>query len=118
MKWFLVKYIYEIISGVGNYKAQFDEQMRLVKALSVGDAFGKAERMAQQLHLPFTNQKGETVQWKFLGIADLYEIDRPDDGAEVSSTVHEPADVKSFLDFVDKRKMYLMNRLDNTELQL
>lgn len=117
MKWFLVKYIYEIISGVGNYKAQFDEQLRLIKALSVGDAFGKAEGLAQEFHLPFTNHKGEMVQWKFVGIADMHEIEYPCDGAEVSSVVHEPSDVKLFLEYVDQRKMFLMSRLGIQELQ-
>ncbi|MEJ2881991.1 DUF4288 domain-containing protein [Pedobacter sp. GR22-6] len=117
MKWFLVKYIYEIISGVGTYKAQFDEQLRLIKALSFGDAFGKAEGLAQGFHMPFTNYKGETVQWKFVGIADMYEIEYPGDGAEVSSVVHEPNDVQGFLNYVDQRRVFLINRLAMQELQ-
>jgi hypothetical protein len=32
MKWYLAKFVYQVISGNGNHSPQFDEQMRLIRA--------------------------------------------------------------------------------------
>lgn len=111
MKWFLVKYIYEIISGGGEYQAQFDEQLRLVTAESTNDALIKAEGMAQGFHPPFKNFKGELVEWRFICIAGIHEIETPADGAEVGSTLHEPSDVPAFLGSLNKHKEFMNNEM-------
>lgn len=111
MKWFLVKYIYEIISGEGGYQAQFDEQLRLISAECTTDALAKAERMAEGFHAPFNNFKGELVEWKFICIAGIHEIETPVDGAEVASVLHEPADVQAFLGNLNKHKEFVTSEL-------
>lgn len=111
MKWFLVKYIYQIISGEGSYNAQFDEQLRLMMASNVSDALKKAEDHANGFQPPFKNCKGETVTWKFICVADLHEIQIPEDGAEVTSILHEPIDVPAFLDVIEQRKTFLQQHI-------
>ena len=69
MKWYLVKYIYEIVCGEGKYNVQFDEQLRLMMAENKQDALRKAEMLAAHFHPPFENCKGEKVSWKFVCIA-------------------------------------------------
>ncbi|TKC09022.1 DUF4288 domain-containing protein [Pedobacter frigoris] len=111
MKWFLVRYIYEIISGDGGYRVQFDEQLRLISADTGNDAICKAEGMADDFHPPFRNYKGELVEWKFICIAGLHEIQTPTDGAEVTSILHEPHDALDFRAQIDKRKEFLDNAI-------
>ena len=111
MKWFLVKYIYQIVSGEGNYNAQFDEQLRLMQASNVNDALRKAEELADGFQPPFKNCKGEVVSWKFICIADLHEIQMPEDGAEVTSILHEPNDVPAFLNTIEQRKLFLQQHI-------
>lgn len=111
MKWFLVKYIYQIVSGEGNYNAQFDEQLRLMQAANVNDALKKAEEQADGFQPPFKNCKGEVVSWKFICIADLHEIQMPEDGAEVTSILHEPDDVPAFLNTIEQRKLFLQQHI-------
>lgn len=120
MKWFLARYIYQIVSGDDNYISQFDEQMRLINALNSNEALIKAEAMAEGFHPPFKNCKGEPVVWKFICIADLHEISAPDNGAEVASILHEPADAAGFLSEVEKRKAYLKQhmKLKTSETEL
>jgi len=42
MKWYLAKFVYQVISGNGNHTPQFDEQMRLIRA----DEFAWAKEKA------------------------------------------------------------------------
>ncbi len=111
MKWFLVKYIYEIVCGDGKYNPQFDEQLRLMMATDKSDALHKAEVAAENFHPPFENCKGEKVSWKFICIADLHEISAPGDGVEITSTLHEPDDLNLFMSQVDKRKDFLLEQI-------
>lgn len=107
MKWFVVRYIYQIITGEGHHASQFDEQLRLTVAEDCDEALLKAERQAETFHHPFRNCNGEMVTWNFICVADLYEIQRPEDGAELASVLHEPEDVNAFLDSVNKHKSFL-----------
>lgn len=118
MKWFLVRYIYEIVCGDGNYKPQFDEQLRLMLALSTTEALLKAEETAHSFQPPFKNCSGELVTWKFICIADLHEIQTPDDGAEIASIMHEPVDVSAFLDQIEKRQAFLKEHIQLTTTEL
>lgn len=111
MKWFVVRYIYQIITGEGNHAPQFDEQLRLIVSADSADALFKAETQAESFHLPFRNCRGEMVTWNFICVADLYEIQSPGDGAELASILHEPEDVTAFLDNVNQHKSYLQKLL-------
>jgi hypothetical protein len=111
MKWFLVRYIYQIVGGSDSYHAQFDEQLRLMLASGANDALKKAEDLAGSFQPPFKNCKGEEVTWKFISVADLHEIPTPGDGAEVTSILHEPSDVSVFLDGIQQRKAFLQQHI-------
>ena len=111
MKWFVVRYIYQIITGEGEHASQFDEQLRLTIAESCDEALLKAESQAGNFHQPFRNCNGEMVTWNFICVADLYEIQSPADGAEVASVLHEPDDVDAFLENVNQHKSYLQELL-------
>lgn len=111
MKWFVVRYIYQIITGEGDHSPQFDEQLRLTVAINCDEALAKAERQAEDFHRPFRNCNGDMVNWNFICVADLYEIESPTDGAEVASVLHEPTDVNAFLDHVNRHKTYLQQLL-------
>jgi len=118
MKWFLVRYIYEIVCGEGNYRPQFDEQLRLMFAIDCNEAFLKAELAADNFYPPFENCYGEMVTWKFICIADLHEIQTPEDGTEITSVMHEPIDVTAFLDQAEKRQAFLKERIQLTTTEL
>jgi hypothetical protein len=107
MKWFLVKYIYQIISGEGTYQCQFDEQQRIIKSDCLATAFERAGNLADGFHPCFKNYLGEPVRWKFVCIADLFEIDPPADGSEISSILHEPIDIMAYLNEIELRKIFL-----------
>lgn len=107
MKWFVLRYIFQIISGDGNYASQFDEQLRLISAEDAAEAWSKGESQAANFHRPFRNCHGELVKWEFICIADLYEIETPCDGSEIASVLHEPKDMTRFLEELKRREAFV-----------
>lgn len=116
MKWFVLRYIFQIISGDGNYASQFDEQLRLIQAADATDALSKGEQQASNFHRPFRNCHGELVKWEFICIADLYEIEAPADGSEIASVLHEPKDMANFLEELKRREAFVHQsiQIENT----
>lgn len=112
MKWFAVKYVYQIVSGEGNHTPQFDEQIRLLLSRSITEALLKAQGLARQFQDSFKNIRGEDVSWKFIGISGLHEIEAPEDGTEVTSFIHEPTDAEAFKDHVGRCREYLSDVLE------
>ncbi|PYF76582.1 DUF4288 domain-containing protein [Pedobacter nutrimenti] len=116
MKWFAVKYVYQIVSGEGSHAPQIDEQIRLLISQNISDAWSKAQALAKKFHQSFKNIKGEEVRWDFLCISDVKEIDLLEDGCEVNSVIHEPADYKAFMDDVNRHKTFLADVVENVPI--
>jgi len=115
MKWFAINLIYQVISGEGKHSPQFNEQIRLIKAVDSLNAIKKAQQSAGKFNLPITNSAGDTVVWKFVAIGGVLEIDEPADGVEINSKIIEPESSKTYLAKLKHRNKSLINlkRLDN-----
>jgi hypothetical protein len=85
MNWYLVKMVFQIICGNGNHKPQFDEQLRLIAAVSKNEAIEKANCFSKLEQQPVS----ELVQWKLIAITDVYPFTNLIDGAELFSTITE-----------------------------
>jgi hypothetical protein len=119
MKWFIVKFLYQIEIGDMVRHHQFDEQIRLLLAFDKAEALLKAESMANGFYEPFDNFDGAKVNWKFICIAGLREIKSPHDGQEIFSALHEPEDVQAFLGDAYRQKEYLeMELMDCNPIKL
>ena len=64
--WYLVKMVFRIICGDGNHTAQFDEQLRLLRADDELHAFQKARRLGEREQDNFLNAASKPVQWGYL----------------------------------------------------
>jgi hypothetical protein len=100
MKWFLAKMVYRIICGSGNHKPQFDEQLRLVTAGNASQAFEKAIAFGKMGEDRFHNQNLQLVQWQFVNISELHELQAVTDGAELHSAIQEVENAEAFIRFV------------------
>lgn len=103
MNWFIAKLIYQIICGEGKHTPQFDEQIRLIAADDAQSAFEKAYAMGMAEQETFPNQKKKLVQWKFINVEELYELNEMIDGAELFSRIHEPASADWFIKMITKK---------------
>jgi hypothetical protein len=108
MKWYVAKYVYQIISGEGNHTPQFDEQLRLIRAEEFNWAKEKALIIGKLGESTFVNYQQQIVTWKFINVVDMTLIQTLEDGAELYSITEEPTDVNSYLEVMSTRAKRLM----------
>lgn len=96
MNWYLLKLVYQIICGDGNHKAQFDEQLRLVRADDRFHAFTKGRCIGENEQESFYNCNEKLVQWKFIDVSEIYVLENLSDGAELYSRINEVDDAKNY----------------------
>ncbi len=100
MNWYIVKLVFNIDIEKGKNKAQFDEQIRMIKAGSADEAYFKAKAIGKQEESVFQNKSKHAVEWKFIGITEIQEFDELKDGAEIYSHTHETEEVNAYINFV------------------
>lgn len=109
MNWYLAKIVYEIRCGEGNHNGQFDEQLRLVAALSKEEAFYKAQSIGHKEEEFFFNQKQQLVQWKFINVAEIYKLSELIDGAELYSRIEESDHPGSYVNMIHKKAEQILS---------
>ncbi len=103
MNWYLAKIVFRIICGDGDHTAQFDEQLRLIRASGLKEAFAKAQLMGIREEETFFNREQQLVQWKFINVSELYELDELTDGAELYSRIEERENAAAYVDIIYKK---------------
>lgn len=115
MNWYLVKLVYQIVSGKGNHHPQFDEQWRLIRADEISWAHEKASILGRIDSVEFLNSKVERVQWKFIGVVEVMEVSLTD-GAQIYSATEEPVDVDAYLHNMNTKEMFLKDLSNKVEV--
>ncbi len=103
MKWYLAKFVFRIVCGDGQHTAQFDEQLRLVRATDKEEAFRKAQEMGKKEQETFFNRKEQLVQWQFINISELYVLSELIDGAELYSKIEEKENAEAYVYTVNQK---------------
>jgi hypothetical protein len=118
MNWYLTKIVYQIICGDGNHRPQFDEQLRLISAVSEYEAFHKAQRIGITGQEKFLNDRQCLVEWKFIDVCELYKLSELIDGAELYSRIQETDDAANYIDIIHRKADYIEgeNALRSLEL--
>ena len=107
MKWYLAKIVFRITCGEGDHTAQFDEQLRLVGAEDSVQAFNKAFEMGSRESDNFINVEKKPVQWKFINVAELYQLAEMIDGAELYSRIQEYDDAATYISNVHMKAEHI-----------
>ena len=106
MNWYLIKFIFNIQIDKTDSQFQFDEQLRLINALSVSDAFLKARNLGKKEEDVFLNDKGEQVVWKFIDVTEVKLLQNFEHGQEIYSSITEhpqPEDIN----FIQQKAQFL-----------
>jgi len=103
MNWYLAKMVFRIICGDGNHTAQFDEQLRLILASSKEEAFHKAQLLGGKEEEIFFNRNQQLVQWQFISVSELYQLNELIDGAELYSRIEEKEHAETYLHIIHKK---------------
>jgi hypothetical protein len=111
MNWFVSKIIFQIISGNGDHRPQFDEQLRLIQAENEMQAFEKAVNIGRVEEQEFINTKHDKVYWKFINISELYLLPDLRDGIELHYTIHEVEDGDYFISCLNYKASQIQKKL-------
>jgi putative NADH-flavin reductase len=103
MNWYLTKMVFRIVCGDGQHTAQFDEQLRLITAESKEEAFHKAQLLGGREEEMFFNNNQQLVQWTFVSVSELYQLNDLIDGAELYSRIEEKDNADSYIHIVHKK---------------
>jgi hypothetical protein len=107
MNWYLAKLVFRIICGQGHHTAQFDEQLRLIRASNEQEAFEKATVIGEQEEDEFFNEQDKLVQWKFINVSELYKLSGLLDGAELYSKIQEIDNPDIYIELTHKKAAHI-----------
>jgi hypothetical protein len=100
--------VYRIVCGEGDHTPQFDEQLRLIKAIDELHAFQKARTLGEKEQDNFLNALSKPVQWKFIDVSELHKLDELIDGAEMYSKICEQDDADIYIKLTRMRAAHLL----------
>lgn len=103
MNWYLAKIVFRIVCGEGNHTAQFDEQLRLIKADKPEEALLKAQLLGSREEETFFNSNQQLVKWQFVNVSELHRLHDLIDGAELYSRVEEKENGESYEQMVHEK---------------
>lgn len=103
MNWYTIKLIFRVTTANGEHTPQFDEQIRLIQARNVNEAFLKARMIGGREEDAYMSEDFNAVRWQFIDVAELKEIDELSDGIELYSRIHETDNALSYIDFIHHR---------------
>lgn len=109
MNWFMAKITYQIVCGNGDHMPQFDEQLRLIGAANEQEAFFKARAIGFAEQETFYNQADQPVQWVFINVSELYQLELKD-GAELYSRITEQDRADTYIDLLHLKAGEIQNR--------
>ena len=103
MNWYITKIVFNIKAENNVTNSQFDEQIRLVKAESREEAFMKARVIGLNEEDTFYNDKMKLVKWEFVNVAEVFALNRLDDGIELYSRIHETEEATSYINVIHQK---------------
>lgn len=106
MRWYIAKIVFKICAD-NQTRDQFDEQIRLVMANDMEEAFIKARTIGLNEEDLFFNDKQRPVKWEFINVADLNELQELSDGAELASRIYEMDEARSYVQFIHQKAIAL-----------
>lgn len=109
MKWYLCKLVFSIGPRSAS-NAQFDEQLRLIRAANETDAYFKGKQIGREIQGDIVTVKKEVIKREFLDVSEIVEIKELKDGVEVYSTTHETRDAQNFINSVLQKGIAIQSK--------
>lgn len=103
MNWYIAKVVFNI-TNQESAQSQFEEQLRLIEATSVEDAYLKAKTIGINSEEVFSNNNQITKR-AFVDVADLMELSSLKNGTELYSRIHRTTESRSYIHLMHQRGM-------------
>ena len=107
MNWYIAKIVFNISAENTAHKPQFDEQLRLIAAASIEEAFHKARGRGIKEEDFFFNDHMNKVKWEFVDVAEILLLKKIEDGMELYSRIHETDEARSYINWVHQKAVVL-----------
>jgi hypothetical protein len=107
MNWYISKIVFKISAENTQQKGQFDEQLRLISADSLEEAFLKARTIGLSEEDSFLNDKMNQVKWEFINVAEVIHLKNLEDGMELYSYIHETEDLRSYIHCIHQKAIFI-----------
>ncbi|ADY53472.1 hypothetical protein Pedsa_2933 [Pseudopedobacter saltans DSM 12145] len=105
MEWYSAKLVYQI-SNTENDTVQFDEQLRIINAISKELAYEIANQLGYINQEKVVTDSGATLNWNFIAVTEVKYIGEVKHGAEIYSSIKDtPKEL--FLEETSKKAAYL-----------
>jgi hypothetical protein len=114
MKTFIAKIVFNIVTGTTVKRSQFEEQLRLVVAESLEEAFLKARAIGISQEETIYREGQPATRWEFVDVADLLLVPALGNGTEIYSQIHETDESREYIHNVHQRGMAI--RLNAVQL--
>lgn len=105
MKTFIAKLVFNIVTGTSEKRHQFEEQLRLVEAESLEEAFLKARAIGIIQEETIYRDGLPATRWEFVDVADLLLVPALGNGSEIYSQIHETEESREYIHNVHQRGM-------------
>ncbi len=105
MKKYLVKLMFNVNVDNGNNASEFDEQLRIIEAHNLENAFYKARSVGKKEEETFLDKDNKLVSWNFIDVAELYPLEEIKDGEQVYSSTRKIKDTGSFISYIRQKSM-------------
>jgi len=113
MKKYLVKLMFNINIDNGNNTSEFDEQIRVVEANSLENAFYKARSLGKKEEETFFDKESKMVSWNFIDVAEVYPLEEVKDGDQLYSNTRKIKDTNSFISYIRQKSMEIQAKKPN-----
>ena len=100
---FVVKLVFNIITLPSNNCTQFEEQLHIVEADDLEEAFLKARAIGIGQEETIKRDGVAATKWEFVDVADLKAIPSLIKSTEVYSKIHETSESREYIRHVHQR---------------
>lgn len=107
MNWYIAKVVMKITSDKTAHAPQFDEQLRLLQASSAEEAFIKARTIGIGEEETLQGSGNQQVKWEFINVAEIVPVRTLSDGAEIYSSIHEPAEDDRYVQLIHEKAIFI-----------
>ncbi len=109
MNWFISKIVFNISSENTAHTPQFDEQLRLIAAENIEEAFIKARTLGLKEEDTFFNDQRNRVKWEFVNVAEIVPLGKLEDGVELYSSIHETEEATNYIRCIHQKAIFIRN---------
>lgn len=117
MNWYIAKIVFNICIDDARNHTQFDEQCRIISAISKQEAMQKALAIGRNEEEEFVNMEKQKVEWKFIDVLDVFEVKEWKDGSKIYASTHEEEEPLHYILYVMQRAKSLRMEFSDTGVQ-